>query len=131
MEIEKKQTGQILEMKIRGRLDAYWADHLANAIEESIREGRHHLRLNLAGVDYLSSAGIRVLLKFYKQLSGIQGSFSVTHPSPNAYSILELAGLVSLVVDDGVVAPPPPAAEEPRRIEKPNASYQVFDAAPG
>ena len=60
MEIVKKQVQDILELHLEGRLDAYWADHLSASIEDSIRQGFHQLQLNLANVDYLSSAGIRV-----------------------------------------------------------------------
>ena len=131
MEIQKNKLGDALEIKVQGRLDAYWADHLAASLEDSIRQGSHHLRLNLAGVDYLSSAGIRVLLKFYKQLTAIQGSFLVTHPSENAYSILELAGLVGLVIAPSTPIAPAQKTAEPARIEKDNTVFHMYDVAPG
>src|SRR3954463_8703289 len=98
MEIQKQKSGDVLEFKIQGRLDAYWSDHLTNSIEESIRQGSHKIQLNLAKVDYLSSAGIRVLLKFYKQLSAIKGSLVVTQPSEGARSILAMAGLADVLI---------------------------------
>jgi anti-anti-sigma factor len=39
------------------------------------------VRLNLAGVTYISSMGIRVLIKFYQQLNGINGALLVSNPS--------------------------------------------------
>ena len=66
-------TNGFLELKVVGRLDAFWSGHLANELAEVIREGAHHIRLDLAEVTYLSSAGIRVMLQSYKQLTGIQG----------------------------------------------------------
>src|ERR1700749_5059775 len=98
MEIQKYKNGDQLEFKLRGRLDAYWSDHLSASSEESIREGVHKIQLNLVQVDYLSSAGIRVLLKFYKQLSAIQGSLSVIQPSEGARSILAMAGLDGILI---------------------------------
>src|SRR5262245_17428143 len=97
MEITRQQMGDVLELKIEGRLDGYWADHLLHALEDVIRGGARHLRLNLAAVTYLSSAGIRVLARTHKQLSGIQGSFSVTEPSGAVRSILQLMGLLEFV----------------------------------
>src|SRR5215510_897842 len=88
MEITRQQMGDVLELKIEGRLDGYWADHLLYALEDVIRGGARHLRLNLAAVTYLSSAGIRVLDRSHKQLSGVQGSFLVTDPSGSVWSIL-------------------------------------------
>ena len=71
----KQRIGDVLELEIQGRLDGYWADHLAQSLDDAIREGTRNLRLNLSGVSYSSSAGIRVLVRAHKQLSAIQGSF--------------------------------------------------------
>ena len=62
MEIQKEQRGNILTLRLSGRLDAYSADHLGSDLAEIVRTGTHHIELNLAAVDYLSSAGIRVLV---------------------------------------------------------------------
>src|SRR5260221_13688570 len=73
MEITQQQAGQFTELLVKGRLDGYWAGHLSSALEDVIRGGADHVRLNLAGVSYVSSMGIRVLLQFYQQLNGIHG----------------------------------------------------------
>jgi len=84
--------------------------------------------LNMAEVVYLSSAGIRVLLIFYKQLSAIQGSFSVSNPSEHVRKVLEMAGLKVLLTttipkpDKGI---PKPA--EFREIETQNAIFHIYD----
>ncbi len=114
-------------------MDAYWSDHLTNAIDQSIRQGAHQIELNLSEVDYLSSAGIRVLLKFYKQLKAIKGSLSVTQPSEGARAILAMAGLADVLISSGGAAAAPAAttAAEPARLERPNAVYQIHHVAPG
>src|SRR5262249_41560979 len=68
MEITKRQSGDYAEMKVAGRLDGYWSDHLAAALEETVRGGTHSIRLDLGAVDYISSLGISVLLRFHKEL---------------------------------------------------------------
>ena len=88
MEIRKQRVGDVLELEIQGRLDGYWADHLAQSFDDAIREGARNLKVNLSGVSYLSSAGIRVLVRAHKQLSAVQGSFSVSAPSEAVRSIL-------------------------------------------
>src|SRR5580765_2897666 len=100
MEIQKVQHGGAVELIAKGRLDEYWASHLASALEETIRAGVHQIRLNLAGVTYLSSAGIRILLQYYKELTGIHGSFVVTDPSPFVRKILEMTRLSPLLLAD-------------------------------
>jgi len=128
MEITREQSGDSLELKIKGRLDGYWADHLSTTLEEVIREGAHQVRLNLAEVSYLSSAGIRVLVMFYKQLKSIQGSFAIASPSESVRKVLELAGLSALLVSG---APPAqtvvaPAAAQIKRLERESAIFEIF-----
>lgn len=129
MEIVKKPRGEALELVLSGRLDAYWSDHLAGSIEESIRLGKHHIQLNLAGVPYLSSAGIRVLLRYFKQLRDIKGSLAVVSPSENAYAILELAGVAATMVKQ-VSEDLDNSAAEPKRVERDATIYQDYPLAP-
>src|SRR5687767_12935072 len=97
MEITRTQGEDYLEIKVAGRLDSYWADDLAKALEETVREGAHHIRLNLSETSFLSSAGIRVLMTTYRQLKGIRGSFGVSSPSEAVRKVLALSGLTNLL----------------------------------
>ncbi|MBI3329160.1 MAG: STAS domain-containing protein [Nitrospinae bacterium] len=132
MEITKQQSGEVLELLVRGRLDSYWAEPLASRLDEVIREGAHQISLNLSEVAYLSSAGIRVLVKFYKQLQGIQGSFAVTNPSDPVKMVLELAGLGGLLIAEATLpAAGALAQERVRQVERGNATFEIFAYAPG
>jgi len=133
MEIIKTQRDETLELKLIGRLDAAWADHVGKALDEAIRAGSHQIELNLAAVDYLSSAGLRLLLKYYKELKAVQGSFSIVYPSEGAYTILKMAGFGRVMGGPAAATAPPPAAgkPEPRSLEKKGATFRVFDQLPG
>lgn len=133
MEITRNRTAEYLELKIDGRLDAYWADHLTAALEEALREGADHLRLDMAGVVYMSSVGIRVLLRVYKQVQRLNGSFAVSNPSPAVKGVLELAGLETLLLSTAPAAASPTreAAEESRHLVRDGAAFEIFDLAPG
>jgi len=96
VEITRREAAGAVELEVSGRLDAYWADHLAAAIEESLQVGGHRLRLDMARVAYMSSAGIRVLLRTRKQLQALEGSFAVVNPSAAVRSVLEMVGLQML-----------------------------------
>jgi anti-anti-sigma factor len=129
MEIRKQRVGDVLELEIEGRLDGYWADHLAQSFDDAIRDGARSLRVNLSGVSYLSSAGIRVLVQAHKQLSAIQGSFSISAPSEAVRSILELTGLMDLLIPaatPGLKASPSGA----RILEKENIRFEVINLGP-
>jgi len=98
MQISKQFRGETVELKVEGRVDGYWADHLAAAVDEEIRRGSHHVRLDLSQVAFLSSAGIGTLVRLYKDLKGIQGSFAVLNCSRIVLKALELSKLVELLV---------------------------------
>ena len=105
MQITKVQRGEIVEVRITGRLDGYWAEHLSTGLADVVREGGHQIRVNLADVSFLSSAGIRVLVQCFKQLRAIDGSLAVWHPSKHVSEVLKLAGLHDLLVSTDFAAP--------------------------
>ena len=110
MEITSTRSGDFLVLRLAGRLDASWCQTVQDAIGAAVRSGEHRLRLDLAGVSYVSSAGLRVLLTAYKQLRAIKGAFAVGPASPEARSVLELAGLAMLLAPETGSAGVPPAA---------------------
>jgi anti-anti-sigma factor len=93
MEIKQQRIEGFLEVHAVGRLDAYWSDHLSQALEEMIRQGDDRIRLNLQGVDYISSMGLRVLVNFYKKLASINGALVVAEPSDAVSKVLDMVGL--------------------------------------
>ena len=132
MEITRQKIDDVVELRIKGRLDAYWADHLASALTDVIREGTHEIRLNMSAVTYLSSAGIRVLLQFYKQLKGIQGSFVVSSPSEPVKTVLELTGFGTLLISEAT--PSDAAVIKPagvRELHWESATFEIFECTPG
>src|SRR5690242_7591702 len=62
MQITQHPAEGSLELRLTGRIDATWAEHLSKNIENAVRAGSHHILLNFAGVEYISSLGIRVLV---------------------------------------------------------------------
>ena len=70
----------IFEIQVEGRLDATQAGPLEKEIEETVRGGRYHIRLNLNRVVFLSSAGIRVLLKSHQLLRKVSILWDTNEP---------------------------------------------------
>jgi anti-anti-sigma factor len=114
-------TAQTLEgrqvLQLQGRLDANWADQVGKAIDSAIRGGHHELELDFARIDYISSAGIRVLLKYYKQLKAARGSLRVSHPTTAVLEVLQLSGIAKLLV-----APTGESTTEASKVPGPAAS---------
>jgi anti-anti-sigma factor len=132
MEITKQQVNNLIELRIKGRLDGYWADHLTRELADTIREGNQQMRLNMAEVTYLSSAGIRVLLRTHKQLKSINGSLIVSSPSEQVRKVLELTGLGNLLLSEPAESYIEPAKgpSDVHQFERENITYEVLDFVP-
>ena len=133
MQITRNDSGGVVELAIAGRLDGYWAEHVDSVLADVVREGHHHIRLDLAKVTFLSSAGIAVMLKYYKQLSRINGLLGAVNPSPNVLTVLRVARLDPLLLGQGQVAeavstPDPPVGQ---RVERDNIRFEIFDLVDG
>jgi anti-anti-sigma factor len=126
MEITQHAGGDALELRLKGRLDATWAEHVGNTIENAVRAGSHQIILDFAGVDYISSLGIRVLLNHYKRLKSVKGNLSVSNPSEITRTILKAAGLagflLSNTVNTGAVAVPATGTQ----LTRDGATYQSY-----
>jgi anti-anti-sigma factor len=132
MEITAQDIGDVLELRVKGELDNYWAGHLAARLDDVIRNDSHRVKLDLSEVTYLSSAGIGILVKYYKQLRGIQGFLTICKPSDTVKQMLSLTKLDGLLISQvSLAAPPAGAAPRSRRCERDGLAMEVFDIAPG
>ncbi len=127
MEISKHQQEGFLEVRVSGRLDSHWADFLAEELSRIIQQGTHTIQLNLAEVRYVSSAGIGVLLRFYKELAGINGSLLVSNPSEMVRKVFEISGLAKTLLLDSAPPLEPEAAPPPvRELDRDGVRYQIY-----
>ncbi|HNS17993.1 MAG TPA: STAS domain-containing protein [Bacteroidales bacterium] len=103
------KEGQLL-LVLNGRLDAYWSDILGEEMDTCIHDGHYSISVDTAGITYVSSAGLRIFLNYYKKLKEIQGSFVLMKTSPQVRTILEMAGLMQLMQGKEHLEP-----EEPKK----------------
>lgn len=95
MEIHKEKKDQQLLVSICGRLDTISAPALENELRTSI-SGVNYLELDLEQVEYISSAGLRVLLMAQKVMNK-QGRMVVKHPSPMVMEVFEVTGFADVL----------------------------------
>ena len=95
MTIEKTVNGTELTMTLSGRLDTTTAPQLETELKESI-DGVEHLVLDLAALEYLSSAGLRVLLSAQKIMNK-QGSMVVRNVNETIAEIFEVTGFCDVL----------------------------------
>jgi len=95
MTIEKKLNGTALTLTLTGRLDTTNAPQLESELKASI-EGIEHLTLDFAALDYLSSAGLRVLLAAQKIMNK-QGEMVVRNVNETIAEIFDVTGFSDIL----------------------------------
>lgn len=131
MEIVTQQLGNALEVRLKGRLDNYWTEHLRRNLDELIRAGAHGIHLNLSEISFLSSAGVGLLMRVHTQLKSIGGSLVITSPSERVKQVLDLCKLSPILLFERIPAAPPVQKAEARRFSSSIASFEVTEFAPG
>ena len=94
IEIKKNETETIIE--IVGRLDTITAPALDKTINEDIGDTKN-LVLDVKGMEYISSAGLRVLLSAQKKMQKI-GSMKVTGVCEEVMEVFEMTGFADILV---------------------------------
>src|SRR5262245_16353466 len=130
MEITQSVTDGIVDMRLQGRLDGSWATHLARTLAKSVREGHVNLRLDLSEINFISSAGIGVLMKYYKQLAAIDGWLVVTNPSSRVRTVLDMTRVTPFLMQSELAAAPAPAAVDRQFVDR-GVAFEVFELAAG
>lgn len=115
MEISHTQAEGHTRVVATGRLDGTWSDHLAKALDELVRAGHDQLVLDMSGIVFVSSLGLRCLLTAYKRLKAVGGSFIVEQPTEAVREVLEMAGMAGMLLAAApaakAAAPTAPAVE--------------------
>ena len=95
MNIQKKKDGSALTVALAGRLDTVTAPQLEGELR-SATDGVTALVFDLAGLDYISSAGLRVLLSAQKVMNR-QGSMSIRNVSETIMEIFDVTGFTDIL----------------------------------
>ena len=90
LNVTKTIENESVVLALEGRLDTVTAPELEKVIREML-PGLTELTLDFEKLDYLSSAGLRVLLSAQKAMSR-QGSMKVTHVNETILEIFEITG---------------------------------------
>ncbi|MGZ8216741.1 STAS domain-containing protein, partial [Methylomagnum sp.] len=134
MEIRTRLDGEEMRIELEGRLDAAWSGGVSQALQNTLHAGCHHIALDLSGVSYLSSAGIRALVILAKQLKGIGGRLRLLDPTPPVREVLRQVGFQYLLDAPAPQAAPVPAESAqssqstgPRPWQSGGHGFEVYD----
>lgn len=95
MKINETRNGAELTVALEGRLDTTTAPELEAALKEAL-DGVSALTFDFAALEYVSSAGLRVLLSTQK-LMNKQGSMKLIHVSDVIMEIFEVTGFTDIL----------------------------------
>ena len=82
---------------VEGRLDAVSAPELESQLSTVIDDGQTSLILDLSGLEYISSAGLRVILTTAKKLKTVQGKMALCNLQETVQQIFEISGFCSIL----------------------------------
>jgi anti-sigma B factor antagonist len=95
MDVTQTQQNGIIILGLKGRLDSNTSDDFEKQLLGLIQAGETQLVLDFKELDYISSAGLRVLLKAAKELKRNNGRLSFCSLKDYIREIFELSGFVS------------------------------------
>ena len=96
MTIEIKRNAETTTIELGGRLDTTTAPALDKTINEDLANTKN-LILDIKGLEYISSAGLRVLLGAQKKMQKI-GTMKVTNVCEAVMEVFEMTGFADILV---------------------------------
>ena len=96
LNIVKKQDGDILTVKLDGRLDTNTAPDFQTEMEPLLN-GISKLVLDFEKLDYISSAGLRVLLTFEQEMEEQEKTLEVTHVNDIIHDVFDVTGFLDIL----------------------------------
>ena len=96
MTINREMNGNALTIAVEGRLDTMTAPELEAELNQSMN-GADTLTLDFSKLDYISSAGLRVLLSAHKTMSG-KGGMKVMHVNEIVREVFDVTGFADILI---------------------------------
>ncbi len=87
MKIEAARDRGSAVVRLEGRLDREWAEHLSDTLERLLQDGVRSLRIDCARVTYVSSAAARVVARWQRELKLLRGDVQLVSLSPALHEV--------------------------------------------
>lgn len=95
--MEQEHQDNVLILHISGRLDSLSSQEMEQRIAGLIEDGQTRILLDFRGVDYLSSAGMRMILATFKKVQGALGQMALCSVGDGVMDILKMSGFDELL----------------------------------
>ena len=97
MEIQDKILSGVVVFTIKGSIDASTAPQVSEVLQGHIAKEHLQLVVDMSGVEYTSSAGLRVLLAAVKETRSKGGDLRLTGVQPDVMKVLTLSGFTNIL----------------------------------
>ena len=97
MELNERQAGGVTVLSLKGSIDAMTAPKISEFIQGHVAKGNIKLVADFSGVDYTSSAGLRVLLGAIKDTRAQGGDMRLAGVQPDVLKVLNLSGFTNIL----------------------------------
>lgn len=97
MNIHESKSGSVIILKLDGRLDASNAGELEKKFMELLDRGEKKFVFDLEKLDYISSAGLRVLLMAAKKTKGMEGKVALSSLKEHVREVFDIAGFTAIL----------------------------------
>ena len=98
MSVTFENRDGILVARLNGDLDANNSPAVESAIDDQIEKGQIKIVLDFSNSEYISSAGLRVILKATKILKEKAGNVVLCHANEQITEVLQISGFMALVI---------------------------------
>ena len=96
MEIQQNKDGEKLTVALSGRLDTATAPQLEDSLNQAL-EGVRELVFDFNGLQYISSAGLRLMLASQKKMSAAGGSMKLVGVNDVVREVFEVTGFTKIL----------------------------------
>lgn len=93
MDIQTQEHKRVVVVTVEGRIDSATSGEFEEALNDFTQRGKNNIVLDLSAVDFISSAGLRVLVTTRKAVKGAGGNIVFAESSEQVLETLEIAGL--------------------------------------
>ena len=105
LRLRLEPVGDGVRVAVHGALGPPESDHLLRVLTIAVGPGVARVELDLSGVTFCGSAGIRALLQAYEKALAAGCRLCVTHLDPMVHRVFEIAGLVPVLAVTAAVPP--------------------------
>lgn len=97
MEAQVEEKGEVTVIRLEGRLDAHSAPQLEKQLQAIVDSGHFKFVLNFEKVEYLSSAGMRLMLAMSKKLKNLEGKLVACCMNEEVMDVIKMAGFNQVI----------------------------------